>query len=92
MANLVITTDSDFIDVDFGIYSPQVGEKARFHRRDILNVIQFQNYVQIEMIGVSTHWQISLNGESSTFVIDSINGVTPSDISNLYTTIKNLMK
>jgi hypothetical protein len=85
MANLVVTSTTNSISVDFGVL-----ETAANMKKGVWNKsrITFQlalsdTHVNVLVIGESS-WGVSWDGSSSTLQIDSVNSVAPTSNSDLY--------
>jgi hypothetical protein len=92
MANIVITKVGNSIKVDFGVYSG-TGRlemlKSSFDARDIQRVDQYSDHLHVGMRGQSPDWEVAISG-TAYLVVDSIDGVAPSSISDLYDKISAL--
>ena len=91
MANVVVTKNNDFIEVDFGVYGGVVfpGLEAVFYRRAITNVTRHAACVEIKLsTGV---WWVSYNGEPDTLQVDSVEGSAPTSNQDLYNKLVALM-
>lgn len=90
MANIVITTTTNIFIVDFGVYSSMVGfKKATFQKKGV----SFQLMVGSTFIRVQDArgdaWTVSFNASGDALVIDSINGIVPTDNDHLFTLLSN---
>ena len=94
MANVVIVSGTDFLDIAFNDLSSSVKLiDGRYKRSNILSVVNSTlGYVSVRMDGIVKEWQISLTGVNKTMPLDSIDGATPTDIDDLYSKLKVLMK
>lgn len=85
MANIVVTSTTNSIKVDFGVYSSSLGfskgvwrkEKVRF------NLKHSSTYVDVLVDG-EPDFAVTYDGSTGTLQIDSINGVAPTSNSDLY--------
>ena len=96
MANVVIVYDSTKISVEFNDMEPIAkANKASFKRLAMLSVYYISNtdteWLEVEMKGREKVWQISHNGANNTLPIDSVNGVVPASLDELYTLLTNII-
>jgi len=86
MANIVITSTTNSINVEFNTYSSGVGmTKGAWNKTRITFQLEYaDNFVDVLVIGEPS-WPISFDGSTGTLQIDSINGVAPTSNSDLYT-------
>jgi hypothetical protein len=85
MANLVITSTTNTINVSFNDLSVPVGiKKGCWNKTRItFNLAPSDLIVKVLVIGESS-WAISFDGSSGTLPVDSVNGVAPTSNSDLY--------
>lgn len=91
MANIVITTGTNTIKVDFGVYgntdAPPFGivpEKKCYQKADAnFAVINAKVYAMMDRYSFDI--PVSWDGAAGTYQIDSIDGVAPVSDSDLYT-------
>jgi hypothetical protein len=90
MANIVVTSTEDKIHVNFGDYAELVrGIKRCFNKRQIIySNLTTDNFVEVFVYG-GGEWQLDINGEKG-LIVDSVNGVEPTDNAHLYELICNL--
>lgn len=92
MANLVITKSGNSIIVDFGVYTvsttltPMV--KASFHVNDLQRIDLFSDHVMVTMHEQQI-WKISNVGPTY-YIVDSVDGVAPVSLSDLFDKITAL--
>lgn len=101
MANIVVTSTSNYIYVDFGIYGqdPAVNEEnASYPRRTLARTSKpyGQPYIKIIMSvnGAGEEWFISYQAvpdRPDVFIVDSINGVAPTSLTQLRSLIDDLI-
>ena len=86
MANLVITTYNSRAIVKFNAFSEAANidcaswPKSAIHD---VHLVHDQSYIEIEMLNRST-WEISFQPGNDRFVVDSVNGVIPTDDFHLF--------
>jgi hypothetical protein len=98
MANIVITTTAKSIIVDFGIYATSNsvdGTKASYKRDDlsIPYIAKDGTHVIVKMKDFITtnNWKLSHNHvDNDCFVVDSIDGVAPTSVEDLFLKINAL--
>lgn len=91
MANIVVTTTADKINVDFGVYSSDLGvEKASYNKHNISYVtLTNDGYCEI-LIQSQGEWQVNYDGVGIGFQVDSINGVVPTSPTHLYELLRDM--
>lgn len=89
MANIVITTTANKVYVDFGIYSTAMigATKGSYNRSKIAYCLNFTTYIVMYVDGIG-EFQLTHDGSVGTMQIDSVDGVTPSSVANLYDLLK----
>jgi len=93
MANVVVTSSGNSIIVDFGVY---VGadfipmSKASYHKTNLAEVKLYSDHVRIEMTGVREDWSICTAGAGTGLIVDTVDGVAPSSLSDLFDKITAL--
>ena len=90
MANIVVTSDSNKVHVNFGVYASQVGGLKRcFNKQHIVySNLANDDFVEVYVYG-GGEWQLDINGVKG-LIVDSVNGVEPTDNEHLYELICNL--
>jgi len=85
MANIVITTTTNSVKFDLGVYSSVVGFSKATRRKESLNrICLYTNYVEyltLENKSYIVHYTTNTEGA---LIVDSIDGVAPSSLSDLY--------
>ena len=91
MANIVVTTTTDRINVDFGVYSSDFGfEKASCNKHNI-SYITLTNDGYCEILILSQgEWQVNHNGVGIGLQVDSINGVAPTSSTHLFELLRDM--
>jgi hypothetical protein len=93
MANLVITTTTNSIKCDNGVYSGVTGalgiiqKKATFRKDEIFRISlePSELYVEVQFKARSSNYFIlSFDGAAGTLQVDNIDGVAPTSNSDLY--------
>jgi hypothetical protein len=93
MANIVMTSTTNSIKCDNGVYSGVSGalgvmqKKATFRKDEVfrLSLSPDESYVQVLFKSrANAQFLFSFNGATGTLQVDSIDGVSPSSNSDLY--------
>ena len=84
MANLVVTAVAESFVVDMGAYYPSQTptQKSSFNKWIISFHLQ-NNVIKVDIVGQSS-WLVSHDGAGGSFIIDSVAGVAPANISDLF--------
>jgi hypothetical protein len=91
MANIVVTTTTGSILVDFGVYSTPLGmSKGAWHKETLINVNLRTDGILVDIAG-QPDWMVSFDGKVGTFQIDSVDGVAPTSDSDLFDKLKALL-
>lgn len=92
MANLVVTSTTNSILVDFGVLSTSAGIEKGAWRKDRITfrLALSSAYIDVIVVGEPA-WAVSWNGSSGTLQIDSVDGVAPASNSDLYTKLSALL-
>ena len=97
MANIVITSIGNYVDVDFGIYatSGDVDGRRATYKKDDISIIWIEkddSFIDLKMKdAITTYvWRLSFNSVSDCFVVDSIDGFAPTDNIDLYNKLNAL--
>ena len=93
MANIVITSVTDSVKVEFNDYFPNAYpiEKAYYNMNDLEKVECYATMVVVHLISSDDDWELSHDG-SAGFQVDTIDGATPSDLGDLCDKIGALIK
>lgn len=97
MANIVIVSTGNYIDVDFGIYATSSGvdgRRATYQKAD-LSIVYLEKddsivYIKMKDYITSSLWLVSFDSTSDALMIDSINGVAPTSNIDLYNKLNAL--
>lgn len=93
MANLVVTFENNYVKVDTGIYASTLKSDFIYVRKDRVEEVELEEssdamcfYLNITKY---KKWRVSYSpiNDDLAFVIDSIDGVTPTDNDHLLTLI-----
>ena len=91
MANIVITSSTNAIDVDFNDLSGAVGyNKGAWAKSKIIYVKEFTDYVKLK-VQDGGYWDVSYNGTTGTLTVDTVDAVAPTSNSDLYLKITALL-
>lgn len=85
MANIIVTSTTNTIQVTFGVYeSSVIPKKGTWHKEYIqsFSLMPSDSFVKGRTVG-EPEWQLSFNGTNS-MQVDSVNGVAPTSNSDLY--------
>lgn len=84
MANIIITSTTNSIKVDFGVYATQLEMiKATWQKRDLMSFVLRPDGILVD-ISHQVDWLVSFDGSVGTLQIDSIDAVAPISNSDLY--------
>lgn len=92
MANIVMTSTTNTIKCDNGVYSGVIGalgiiqKKATFRKDEIFRISlePSEAYVEVQFKSKINYFILSYNGATGTLQVDSIDGAAPSSNSDLY--------
>ncbi len=93
MANLVITTTSNRINVEFNSYAENERWKTKYFNTSILievGLTDDETSVQVQIPSAST-LQLSFDGNGNTLQVDTVNGIVPTSNSDLALKLSVLM-
>ena len=92
MSNVIITSSVNLINVDFGIYSSFVGyKKGLFQKRKIsIQLISDLSFVRVENSN-GEHWAISYIQSGESLIVESVDGIAPTDNENLFYLLADLI-
>jgi hypothetical protein len=93
MANVVVTSDSTSILVEFNDTSSVLAMKrGTWRRADVININLRSDESIIEVItSIGQTWLVSYNSVAGALIIDSVNGVAPTSNADLFTKLRALM-
>ena len=93
MANIVITTTTEGINVDFGVYSTSLERLEGYWHKVNIHVKRGVDFVEVDAKGEKM-WYVSAPSVTPTtpsLTIDLINGVVPSDNQDLYDKLTSIL-
>ena len=94
MANLVITSTAYTVNVDFNIYSEAANVKRESFRRDEISEVKEHHagtYLTIVMLD-DEEFDVSYNTYKGTMIVDSVDGVAPTDNDHLFDLLVGLQQ
>lgn len=93
MANIVVTSTTNAIKTDMGAYYPtNIHFSKGTWKKDAITSMHLEaNVIEIIVRGDDV-WRVSLDGAGNSFIVDSVNGVAPSSLSDLYTKLSALIE
>lgn len=86
MANLVITSSTNSIKVDFGTYSSDAQlAKGAWAKASIKGVVLAEGdaYIRVD-IGDGDTWNVVFSASDSNLIVDSVDGTAPTSNADLY--------
>lgn len=86
MANLIVTSTTNTIAVDFGVYSTPVGiSKGTWSKDKIIKIIlaDSDEYVEIDVAN-SGIWNLVFEASGNNMIVDTVAGGSPSSNADLY--------
>lgn len=91
MANVTITYDANHVHIDMGVLGglPNINtDKVSYSKRALVEVQKPFGGTFLTLVlsvgVVKREWQVSLDGNNNSLPIDSVNGVVPVDLDDLY--------
>ncbi len=93
MANIVVTSTTNTIRVDFGIYADAAnGKSSIYSKRSLqrINIPPANNVVQIK-VQEAGWYSVCITPQDGAMVVDSVDGVVPTNIADLAAKIEALM-
>jgi hypothetical protein len=94
MANIVITSTENSIEVDFGIYSGSGIPKKRTYQKNktifFMSLEESDTMVTVLSEG-SPPWNLAYTATTGCFIVDFIDGAAPISNSDLYNKLKALI-
>lgn len=91
MANITIITSANTITAKFNDYSTLLERTEGCWRKENISFHNSNNFIEVNIVGEKT-WFVSFNGNSMdtpTFQIDSIDGISPIDMQDLFDKLKD---
>jgi len=94
MANIVVTSTANSIEVDFGVYAGGSIPKKRTYNKDktilFFSLEPSDAFVSAISEG-SAQWNLAYTATTNCFIVDSVAGAAPSSNSDLYDKLKALI-
>lgn len=85
MANIIVTSSINSIEVDFGAYSSSlVMAKAVWRKNDVHFNLKYSSANVDAVVYNANAFAITFDGSTGTLQVDSVDGVSPSSNSDLY--------
>lgn len=92
MANITITSTTNSIHVNFGVYSTALETiQQTWNKSAVQNFRQTTDTCIMVTIRGEREWCVTWDGASGSFQIDSINGIAPTSNSDLFTKLEALI-
>ena len=97
MANLVVTSDANCVIVEWNDMSIYVDfkNKGYFKRSHLVTVLEDKNMnyvsVTLDTLDRQPNWYVSIDGANGSLIIDSVDGVIPTDNEHLAELIADLI-
>jgi len=94
MANIVVTTvDANHIKVEFNAYYPDYySVKCTYYNRSNIQKVEvFDDYIRVHVLSGLTDWTLSTTLTTGTFIVDSVDGIAPTDNDDLASKIAGLI-
>lgn len=91
MPNIVVTSTTNAIKVDFGDYYQTLQFSKATFKKDHIESIKLDTSVQINL-DKEYSWVVTFDGASGTYQIDSVDGVAPTSNSDLYNKLSVLIE
>jgi len=86
MANVVITSDSVKVNADFGVYATSAGMKKGAWRKSTIISVMFdhdEDCTEVRLDG-NQIFKVSYSAHDNSMIVDSVDGIAPSDNTDLY--------
>lgn len=84
MANIVITTTTNSVKVDFGVYASDLSiSEGTWNKDEVGSITLNDNHVYMQMKG-GVEWALNYDIQSKGFIVDSIDGTAPTNLADLY--------
>lgn len=91
MANITITTTTNSIKVDFGTYSTGLSiSKGTWPKDEVDAITLNDNHVYMQMKD-GIEWPLNFSAQPKGFIVDTIDTVAPTDLSDLYTKLSAMV-
>lgn len=84
MANVIIITTTNSIKVDFGVYASDMPiSKGTWNKSSIQHIQLNNNHVYVK-VRDGNEWTLNYDIQAKGIIVDSVDGVAPTDLSDLY--------
>lgn len=84
MSNIIVTTTTNSVKVDFGVYSSDLAiSKGAWNKDEVASITLNANHVYMQMKG-GVEWALNYDLQDKGFIVDSIDGAAPSSLADLY--------
>lgn len=93
MANIVIVSTTNSIQVDFGVYSTTLEHSKGVWRKENISFQLATNYIEATIVGEKI-WYVSDDGNSisrPTFQIDTVDASAPISLLDLFNKLQTLL-
>lgn len=91
MANVTIITTTNTIEVDFGVYADDLAiSKGVWRKSSVIYINLNDNHIYLK-IRDGNEWVLNYSTQSKGFIVDTIDGVAPTSLSDLYDKLKVLI-
>ena len=92
MANITIKTNYDTVSIVFGNFATAVNVTRSEWRKDaLISVFQQPNGVVVIRTIYKQDYPFSVDGVASSLVVDSVDGVAPTDSNHLYDMVSGVV-
>jgi len=94
MANIVVTSTTNAVKVDFGDYAAAVGRKCgTWNKKHIVNFgLQDDDSMVIAHTLEEPKWTLSYTNGTSAMIVDTVDGVAPTDNEDLHNKLSALIE
>lgn len=91
MANVVITSTTNSIKVEFNDYSSSLdGQEGGVYQKSLVTFYRYSTKV-IALVSGEKEWPVAYTATANCFIIDSIDGAAPSSNLDLYNKLAALI-
>ena len=91
MANIQLTTTTNSIKVDFGVYSSGLSiSKGSWRKDEVASITLNDNHVYMQMKD-GIEWPLNYDAQSKGFTVDTVDAVAPTGLSDLYTKLSAMV-
>lgn len=79
MANITVTSTATTVTVNFNSYSKVAGVTVKIVQRDQLSLAFIEHNAYIELSLGNRDIAVNVDGQGDYYIVDSVNGVAPTD-------------